>query len=79
MSYRGRGRGMMRPAGRANETAFNRSNIIASQSNSIRRLQKDLKALKESEIPLYGVAAAPLDSNMYVWRANVRGPQGTKY
>jgi len=38
-----------------------------------------LKAIRDSEIPLYGVTAAPLDNDMFTWHANIRGPANTKY
>ncbi len=52
---------------------------MTSQSNSIKRLQKDLKELKDSTLPLVGVSACPLDDNMYVWHGNIKAPKGTVY
>jgi ubiquitin-protein ligase len=46
---------------------------------SEKRLSKDYLELKECEIPLVGVAAAPEENNMKVWHANLKGPEGTPY
>ena len=56
-----------------------RANIIGNLSSSIRRLQKDLKELRDSDVPLVGVSAAPLDNSMHTWHANLRGPSGTVF
>jgi len=72
---RGRGGGPVR----ARETALLRSNILLDQRNSVRRLQKDLKEIRDSEIPLFGVTAAPLDDSIFKWHANIRGPANTVY
>ena len=79
-SVRGRG-GAFRGRGgsRARETALLRSNILLDQRNSVRRLQKDLKEIRDSEIPLVGVTAAPLDDSIFKWHANIRGPADTVY
>ena len=45
----------------------------------MRRLQKDLKEIRDSEIPLVGVTAAPLDDSIFKWHANIRGPVDTVY
>jgi ubiquitin-protein ligase len=64
---------------RPQETALLRSNILANQTNAVRRLQKDLKELRDAEVPLVGVSASPLDDSIYTWHANIRGPEGTLY
>lgn len=45
----------------------------------MKRLQKDLKELKDSTLPLVGVSACPLDDNMFVWHGNIKAPKGTVY
>ena len=45
----------------------------------MRRLQKDLKEIRDSESPLVGVTAAPLDDSIFKWHANIRGPVDTVY
>ena len=73
------GRGGAYRGGRQNETALMRTKILANQTNSAKRLQKDYKELKDAEIPLVGVSAAPLENSFFVWHANLKGPQGTVY
>jgi len=46
-------------------------------NQAIRRLQQDFKQLQEN--PLVGCNAAPLDSDIKTWYANVVGPEGTPY
>ncbi len=41
---------------------------------TLRRLQKDYFELKNSEVPLVGVSAAPEENDMKVWHINVRAP-----
>ena len=56
-----------------------RGKILQKQTNAARRLQKDYKELKDATIPLVGVAATPTDNSLFVWHANIRGPEGTAY
>jgi ubiquitin-protein ligase len=53
--------------------------VKVEQTNSARRLQKDLKDLEESTVPLVGVSARPLSSSLYIWHGNLRGPVGTPF
>ena len=77
-AYRGRGGRMVK--GKPKEKALLRTNLIrVEQTNSARRLQKDLKELEDSNIPLVGVTARPLSNSLYVWHGNLRGPEGTPY
>jgi len=50
-----------------------------SQPYSLRRLIRDLQEIEKNTIPTVGVTARPLNDNMYVWHANLRGPEGTPY
>ena len=60
--------------------AMLRNQIVAGeQTNSTRRLQKDFKELRDATVPLVGVAAAPTESNFFVWRANLRGPETSAF
>jgi ubiquitin-protein ligase len=65
--------------GRATNNAALRANIIGEQSNSVRRLQKDLKELREADVPLFGVTACPLDNSIFKWHGNLRGPEGSAF
>jgi len=57
-----------------------RTNFVArDQTVSARRLQRDLKELKEAKEPLVGVSAEPLPDNMYCWHGNLRGPVGSPF
>ena len=60
------------------EKALLRHNIVKTeQTNSARRLQRDLKELEDQAVPLVGVSARPLSSSMFTWHGNLRGPEGT--
>jgi ubiquitin-protein ligase len=50
-----------------------RSQIAVSQTLSMKRLVMDYLALKNSEIPLVGVAAVPDENNLLIWHINIRG------
>ena len=56
-----------------------RSQMLLNKSNSAKRLQRDLKELREAEIPLVGVAATPLDDSIFIWHANIRAPSDSVY
>ena len=73
-----RGRGGFK-AGRQAQTALMRGKIGVNIPLSEKRLSKDYHELKECEIPLVGVTAAPEENNMKVWHANLKGPEGTPY
>lgn len=64
---------------RPTNNAYLKSTIITQQTNSARRLQKDLKELKEADVPLVGVAAVPMDDDLFTWHANIKGPDHTVY
>lgn len=69
-----------KPKGKPKEKALLRVNAVkVEQTNSARRLQKDLKELEDSRIPLYGVSARPLSNSLYKWHGNLRGPEGTPF
>lgn len=40
---------------------------------------RDLKELKESEVPLVGVTACPLDDTIFTWVGNLRAPVDSVY
>jgi len=66
--------------GKPKEKALLRMNAVkVEQTNSARRLQKDLKELEDSPIPLFGVSARPLSSSLFIWHGNLRGPEGTPF
>jgi ubiquitin-protein ligase len=66
-----------RQVGRGN--AALRSTIVGGQTNTVRRLHKDLKELREAKVPLYGVTAAPLDNSIYTWHGNLKGPDSSAF
>jgi len=39
-----------------------------------RRLLKDLKELEDDKIPNLHVNARPIDTNLFEWHGNIRGP-----
>ncbi len=62
------------------DKALLRMNAVkVEQTNSARRLQKDLKELEDCTIPLVGVSARPLSSSLFTWHGNLRGPEGTPF
>lgn len=62
------------------DKALLRSNIVkVEQTNSARRLQKDLKELEDSKIPLVGVSARPLSNSLYEWHGNLRAPANSPF
>ena len=66
--------------GKPKDKALLRMNAVrVEQTNSARRLQKDLKELEDSPIPLVGVSARPLSSSLFTWHGNLRGPEGTPF
>lgn len=44
-----------------------------------KRLLRDLEEIKKNDIPTVGVTAQPLDNNLFIWHANIRGPEKTLY
>lgn len=66
--------------GKQRDIALTRTFVVKTeQTNSARRLQKDLKELEDMEVPIVGVSARPLSSSIFTWHGNLRGPAGTKY
>ena len=78
-TFTGRGRGGYN-AGRPMGAASLRAQMVSGQqTNSVRRLQKDMKELKDSPFPLVNVAAAPTEDNFFIWHANLRGPEASAF
>lgn len=46
---------------------------------SYKRLMKDLEELNNEKIPTVGVTARPLETDLFTWHANIRGPEKTPY
>ncbi|XP_051912498.1 ubiquitin-conjugating enzyme E2 1-like [Hippocampus zosterae] len=65
--------------GRSKDIAYLRTADLTVQPFSIRRLVKDYIELEKERIPTVGVAAKPLDDNIFKWHANIKGPEGTPY
>ena len=67
-------------SGVAGQRALLRTNLIkVEQTNSAKRLMRDLRELDEQTVPLVGISARPLSSSMYTWHGNLRGPEGTPF
>jgi len=81
MSARGRGGFASRGRGPVptRNNAQLRSALMTHKTNSVRRLQKDLKELRDCEVPLFGVSAAPLDDSIFTWHGNIRAPPDSVY
>jgi ubiquitin-protein ligase len=75
----GRG-GMTSLKGKPTDRALLRTNLVKlEQTNSARRLQRDLKELEDQTIPLVGISARPLSNSLFTWHGNLRGPEGTPF
>ena len=40
---------------------------------------KDYEEIQKEKIPTVGVTARPLESDLFTWHANIRGPENTPY
>jgi ubiquitin-protein ligase len=70
----------MKKQGRSKDQALLRTAVSKKlQTFSHRRLMKDLEEIENEKIPTVGVTARPLESDLFTWRANIRGPEGTLY
>jgi ubiquitin-protein ligase len=70
----------MKQKGKTKETAVLRTLINQDAQNfATRRLLKDLDQIKKETIPTVGVTACPLEHDLFLWHANIRGPEGTPY
>ena len=49
------------------------------QTFSHKRLIKDFEEIENEKIPTVGVTARPLESDLFTWHANIRGPEKTLY
>jgi len=71
---------MRRRGGRKKETALLRGKLNKKVATyATRRLLRDLKEIEANTIPTVGVTARPLPDNLFVWHANLRGPEETAY
>lgn len=52
---------------------------IKSQNYSIKRILHDWKEIQEETVKTVGVSAEPLENDLYIWHANIKGPKDTKY
>ena len=74
-----RGRGM-RMGGMGNDRGLLRTMANKKeQTYATRRLLKDLKEIETNKVPTVGVTARPQGDNLFIWHANLRGPEGTLY
>jgi ubiquitin-protein ligase len=69
----------MKKAGRGQGGAFLRAAAKKNQTFSMKRLAKDLEEIEKNGLPNVGVTARPLEHDMYLWHANLKGPEGTPY
>ncbi|KAL0492005.1 hypothetical protein AKO1_010097 [Acrasis kona] len=51
--------------------------LSSTQNVATKRLMKDYKQIEMEPLP--GVAAAPIEKNLFIWHANIRGPEGTPW
>lgn len=53
-----------------------RDTLTTKQRRAVKRLMKELKQIKKE--PIAGVSALPAsDKNLFLWHANIKGPEGT--
>lgn len=70
----------MKKAGRHIDGALLRTVVNEKlQTFSHKRLMKDYEEIEKDKIPTVGVTARPLESDLFTWHANIRGPEGTLY
>lgn len=70
----------MKKRGRSQDQALLRTVVNKkSQTYSQKRLIKDLQEIEKEKIPTVGVTARPLENDMFVWHANIKGPEKTPY
>jgi ubiquitin-protein ligase len=62
-----------------NNAAQLRSQLLTHKTNADKRLHRDLKELKNQEVPLVGVTACPRDDTIYQWCGNLRAPADSVY
>lgn len=66
--------------GKSKNNAFIRTLANKGAQNfATKRLMRDLKEIKEELVPTVGVTAEPLSENLFIWHANIKGPEGTLY
>jgi ubiquitin-protein ligase len=71
---------LMKKRGRSTDQALLRTGINKKyQTFSHKRLIKDLEEIENEKVPTVGVTARPLENNIFIWHANIRGPEGTLY
>lgn len=71
--------GRNRKPAKAKDTALLQGMVNKNKSWAMKRLMKDLKEIEENTIPTVGVTARPTDKDIFTWRGNLRGPEGTPY
>lgn len=71
--------GRNRKPAKLRDTALLNTMCNKNKSWAMKRLMKDLKELENNSIPTVGVTARPMDKDLFTWRGNLRGPDGTPY
>lgn len=56
-----------------------RNQITVSKPLSMKRLARDYQELKNSEIPLVGVAGVPDEHDLRFWHVNIRAPDNSPW
>jgi ubiquitin-conjugating enzyme E2 A len=70
----------MKKPGRHFDTALVRNSLNEKLLTfSHKRLIKDLEEIQNEKIPTVGVTARPLETDLFTWHANIRGPEKTPY
>ena len=65
----------MKNKGKGKDRAILRTMANKNALNfATKRLIRDLKEIENEKIPTVGVTARPLESDLFVWHANIRGP-----
>jgi len=71
--------GRNRKPAKMRDTALLGAMMNKNKSWAMKRLMKDLKEIEENTIPTVGITARPTDKDLFTWRGNLRGPEGTPY
>ncbi|CAI2362392.1 unnamed protein product [Moneuplotes crassus] len=72
-------KGRKRQPTKLRETAQLNTMVKQNKTWAEKRLLRDYKEIQENSVPTVGVTACPTDDNYFVWRGNLRGPEGTPY
>lgn len=70
----------MKKPGKSIDQALLRAQVNKkAQTFAHKRLVKDLEEIDNEKIPTVGVVARPLETDLFCWHGNIKGPEKTLY